>query len=280
MLSKEQKALLLPTNDLIFKEIYGKEGNEQITEAFIKAFLDLDIKIDKLEASEPLDIDNIDDKAGILDILVTTKGGTKINLEMQVGTYEGIEEKFCFYGLELFVKSVKKGMQYKEVDKTMAIMILKEDYVKYNNFEEYKLTWHLREEKYHDLILTDKLELCIISLEKIRKKIANGEISDKEKIAIWTKFLLTPKELKEEEMNENKEVKEANEKYNEMLEDEQKSLLAFKRHLDQMERNSLLNNGVQKGKKEVAKKMLIKNKPIEEIIEFTGLTKEEIENLK
>ena len=41
--------------------------------------------------------------------------------------------------------------------------------------------------------------------------------------------------------------------------------------------------GEARGKKqnqiEIAKKMLNKNKPIEEIIEFTGLTKEEIERL-
>ena len=41
--------------------------------------------------------------------------------------------------------------------------------------------------------------------------------------------------------------------------------------------------GREEGKKqnqiEIAKKMLNKNKPIEEIIEFTGLTKEEIERL-
>lgn len=280
MLTDEQKAMLLPTNDLIFKEIYGKEGSEKITEAFIKAFLDLDVKIDKLEDSEPLDIDNINDKAGILDILVTTKTGTKINLEMQVGNLIGIEEKFSYYGLELFVKNIKKGMEYNKVDKTIAVMILKDDYIKYRNYDKYRLSWKLREEDYTHLVLTERLELCIISLEKIKKKVASGEISDKDKIAIWTKFLLTPKALKEEEMDENQEIKEANEKYNGMLEDEKTSLLAFKRHLDMMERNSLKSYGREEAQKEIAKKMLDDNEPIEKIIKFTGLTKEEIEKLK
>lgn len=35
-LSEEQKReALLPTNDLLFKRIYGKEGSEKITEDFI-----------------------------------------------------------------------------------------------------------------------------------------------------------------------------------------------------------------------------------------------------
>lgn len=280
MLTDKQKAMLLPTNDLIFKEIYGKEGSEHITEDFIKAFLDLDVKIEKLEDSEPLDIDNINDKAGILDILVTTKVGTKINLEMQVGNLIGVEEKFSYYALELFVKNIRKGMEYNKVDKTIAVMILKDDYIKYREYDKYRLSWKLREETYTNLVLTEKLELCIISLEKIKKKVALGEISDKDKIAIWTKFLLTPKALKEEEMADNQEIKEANEKYNGMLEDEKTSLLAFKRHLDMMEKNSLKSFGKEEAQKEIAKKLLEREMPISDIIEITGLTEEEIEELK
>lgn len=45
-----------------------------------------------------------------------------------------------------------------------------------------------------------------------------------------------------------------------------------------------MEQGIKEGSKqnsiEIAKKMLEKNKEISEIIEFTGLTKEEIESLK
>ena len=153
---------------------------------------------------------------------------------------------------------------------------------------------------YHDLILTDKIELYIISLEKIQKKITSGEISDKEKIAIWTKFLLTPQALKEEEMDANKEIKEANEKYQEMIADDETRCLAVKRHLALMEIAAAKNDGYQEGiekgkelglkegkdigkmdgKQEIAKNMLKKKMDLELIEEITGLTKEEIENLK
>ena len=275
---------LRPTNDLLFKRIYGKEGSEQITEAFIKAFLGLEVTIEKLEDSEPLDITSVDTKAGVLDVLATEKNGTKIDIEMQVDNYTGVEERFAFYGLELFTEQFKKGGIYTQANKTIGILILKGDYSKYAKYKDYMLTWQLREKKYHDLILTDKIELCIISLEKIKKRIASGEISDKEKIAIWTKFLLTPQALKEEEMDANKEIKEANEKYQEMIADDETRRLAVKRHLALMEMAAAKNDGYQEGKedrnKEIAKKMLAKNKPIEEIMEFTELTKEEIEKLK
>lgn len=281
ILSEEQKReALLPTNDLLFKRIYGKEGSEKITEDFIKAFLGLDVIIEKLQDSKTLDINSIDKKAGVLDVLVTNKDGTKINLEMQVGNYTNVEERFCFYGFELFTEQFQKGVQYNEASKTIGVLILKGDYSKYKGYEDYILSWKLREEKYHDLILTDKLELCIISLEKIKKKVVNGEISDKDKIAIWTKFLLTPQALKEEEMNENKEVKEAYDKYNEMIDDVEVRRAAFKRQLDIMEKHAAKQDGINETRKEIAKNMLEANEPIDKIIKFTGLTKEEIEKLK
>ena len=274
------KKILLPTNDFIFKGIYGKKGSERITEAFIKAFLDLEVTIDKLEDSKALDIESVEKKASILDVLLTNKDGSKINLEMQVGNYSNLEERFCFYGLELFTEQYKSGMRYEDVNKVLCVIILKDDYAKYANFDKYKMSWRFREEDYHDLILTDRIEFCIISLEKIKKKIANGEISDKEKIAIWTKFLLTPQKLKEEEMEENQEVKQANEKYNEMLVDDNTRRLALKRQLALMEMDSARGDGIKEGKKEDAKNMLKENFDIETISRITGLTKEEIEQLK
>ncbi len=271
---------LLPTNDLIFKRIYGREGSERITEDFIKAFLDLDVKIDKLDNSEPLETDITSEKVGVLDVLATTVEGIRINIEMQVGNYENLEEKIAFYGCELFVKNFKRGQNYNQVQKTIAVIILKDDYKKYKEYEEYRLKWNLREEKYHDLILTKNLELYIISLDKIRKQIAKGSVKEKDKVAIWTKFLLTPKELKEEEMEENKEVKEAKKMYNDFLEDDLESLRAAKRHLFLMDQNYLYEELPKQKAKEIAKKMLDSNESIEKIIEYTGLTKEEIEELK
>ncbi len=271
---------LLPTNDLIFKRIYGREGSERITEDFIKAFLDLDVKIDKLDNSEPVETDITSEKVGVLDVLATTVEGIRINIEMQVGNYENLEEKIAFYGCELFVKNFKRGQNYNQVQKTIAVIILKDDYKKYKEYEEYRLKWNLREEKYHDLILTKNLELYIISLDKIRKQIAKGNVKEKDKVAIWTKFLLTPKELKEEEMEENKEVKEAKKMYNDFLEDDLESLRAAKRHLFLMDQNYLYEELPKQKAKEIAKKMLDSNESIEKIIEYTGLTKEEIEELK
>jgi predicted transposase/invertase (TIGR01784 family) len=114
----------------------------------------------------------------------------------------------------------------------------------------------------------------------------------------WLAYLscgLNKDELEELfKMNENK--KEVNEIVEKVLasEDIQQELM-YRRldaNLDFLKRQRAYENGVEEGKKqgieegskekqlEMAKKMLNKNEPIEKIIEFTGLTKEEIENIK
>jgi len=282
------KEELLPTNDWVFKRIYGREGSERITEDFIKTFLDLDVKLEKLENEKTMDVDITSEKAGRLDILATTVTGTRINIEMQMWNLKDIKERLSYYGCELYAGSMKKGIKYKDVKKSISVMIVTGEISSYKEYDDFRFKYNIREENYHDLLLTNNLEFYIISLEKIKKQIAEGRIKDKEKIAIWTKFLLTPQELKEEEMSENKEVKEANELYNEFLMDENERLNAVKRHIYMMDMNSLRNEGREEGlmegeknkAKEIAKKLLEENISLEIIIKTTGLTKEEIEELK
>ena len=86
---------------------------------------------------------------------------------------------------------------------------------------------------------------------------------------------------------ENKEIKEAEERYNVLTGDAELKRLAEVRLMSQLEGASAKKvareEGRQEGHKEksieIAKKMKSKNMPIEEIIELTGLTKEEIESL-
>jgi predicted transposase/invertase (TIGR01784 family) len=87
------------------------------------------------------------------------------------------------------------------------------------------------------------------------------------------------------EMNEN--IKEVNEIVEKVLasKDIQQELM-YRRldaNLEMLKKRKLYEDGKEQGSKEekisMAKKMLNKDEPIEKIIEFTGLTKEEIEKL-
>ena len=56
---------------------------------------------------------------------------------------------------------------------------------------EYVTKWKIREEKYSKLILTNDLELYIISLEKAK----NSTKNKKEELYNWLKFINNPREV-------------------------------------------------------------------------------------
>ena len=92
-------------------------------------------------------------------------------------------------------------------------------------------------------------------------------------------------------MEESKEIKEAVEKLDSLSEDERMQRIADLREKAILDEKAIyakglddgiktgLEEGIKSGKKEIAKKMLQKCIPLEEIAEITGLTKETIEKL-
>ena len=125
-------------------------------------------------------------------------------------------------------------------------------------------------------MLTDKLEIHIIELEKIEER--NQESNDK--LLDWLYFLINPNSRRvKEKMAENEELKEAKEKLDKITEDARMQQLAWWREKAIYEENTRINSFYRKAKKEDAKKMKEEKIPIETIMRITGLTKEEIEKL-
>ena len=156
----------------------------------------------------------------------------------------------------------------------------------------YHTKWQILDTKTCRKILTDKLEIHIIELEKIKK----SNIKEKDKLLDWLEFLINPdSERMVKVMQENEAIKEAKDKLDKISEDGKMQQLAWWREKAIYEENSLKYEGekigMEKGKiagrtegkklakLEIAKKMKDNNMPIEDIIEFTELSKEEIENL-
>ena len=70
----EKEKLMVPTNDYVFKRLFGHKGNEEITKGLIKAILKQDIKSITLDENPILEKDLQDDKIGILDIKAKLDG--------------------------------------------------------------------------------------------------------------------------------------------------------------------------------------------------------------
>jgi predicted transposase/invertase (TIGR01784 family) len=133
------------------------------------------------------------------------------------------------------------------------------------------------------------LDLVILELGKAKRLLKRGELKTEGHLKDWIKFFVVPNEVMEEnEMDDlDERIKKAYEELQNVNLTEQEEITAERRYMNLLcQKNSKegdINYGKQEGKREtqleIAKKMKAKNKPIEEIMEFTELTKEEIEKL-
>ena len=157
-----EKQLLNPKIDYVFKRIFGRVGNEEITTALIQAITKTKISDLKLDNSTILERDIIDDKIGILDIKGKIDNNINCNIEMQVADRKNAEKRIMFYWSKEYAGSIKKGQDYNKLEKTICILIIDYELKKLEKIPKYITKWNLREEEYGKIILTDVLELYII----------------------------------------------------------------------------------------------------------------------
>ena len=279
MVQEKNKKTLSPKLDVVFQALFGEVGNERITKAFLQEILKE--KIDKIElnVNPILRRETIEDKMGVLDVAAKINNKQNVDIEMQMISNEKLPERILYYWARLFSKGIKKGEDYEKLEKTIAILITNEKIEKFEKLK-YHTEWKIFEKENKKEMLTDKLEIHIIQLEKIEER--SQESNDK--LLDWLYFLINPNSRRvKEKMAENEELKEAKEKLDKITEDARMQQLAWWREKAIYEENTMLNSSYKKGRKEEklenARKMKEKNIPIETIIEITGLTKEEIEEL-
>ena len=154
--------------------------------------------------------------------------------------------------------------------------------------------WTLCETKNPEKILTDKIEIHIIELAKVRSTYEQNKGNKK---AQWMLFLDDPNSKEVQEiMKENEEVKEAVVEVHKMTEDEklqrladlrQKAIMDEKAYLETAKRKGL-KEGLEEGEKigfEKGKKLGRKEAKKENSLEIAkellkrGITKEEVANI-
>ena len=271
------------TNDYIFKNIFGKQGNENILKELLISILDIQIKEIEILHDVHLERETQENKEGILDIKATLNNNIIVNIEMQVRNEHNMIDRSLYYWSKLYSKSLSKKQDYVETNKTIAINILD-----YNIFEEgpYHEKCMIKRE-YNNEILTGDLELHFIQIPKCKKE------KIKTTLDFWIRFISN---IKDEEVEKMKgeiseetwnAVKEVQEEYWRIMADPEMSAIAELREKSIMDRKFAMAHarkvGIEKGEKnktiEIAKKMKQINMSIDQIEEVTGLSKEEIEKM-
>lgn len=267
------KKMLSPKLDIVFQALFGDVGSEKITGKFLQSILKQEVSEVDLSQNIVLRREQEDDKLGILDIIAKVNEKEYCNIEMQLVDTGEIRERILYYWSKIYARQLEKGQKYRELEKTIVILIA--------NFEikgledlKYHTEWKIMDKETQKVILTDKFELRIIELPKIKEE-------EQEELIDWLLFLENPQsERVKTKMEENEELKEAVEKLEGMSEDDYMQRIADLREKAILDYNSGMGNalrkGIKKGKLETAKKMLEKGMDIDTIIEVTGLSKEEI----
>ncbi len=278
-----------PKIDYVFKRIFGYQGNEEITTALLSSILKKQISNLQLDCNPILEKDLLDDKVGILDIKAKIDDCINCNIEMQVVDKKNIEKRILFYWSKMYNMSIKEGDDYAKLEKSIAILITDYELEGLKEIEKYITKWNIREEEYQKIILTDVMEIYIIELPKFERY--KGK-TDK-KLNSWVKFIENPEVV---DVKENKEVSRAKKVLEEISQDEHERYLAELRQKYIMDQKAIedagfdkgfkageqhgMQQGIQQEKIAIVKNMKKQNIDIETICKVTGLTIEEIKNIK
>ena len=292
-----------PTNDYVFKRIFGKRGNEDITRDFIEKTTGIKYETIKLDDTPILESDLIGNKMGVLDVRVIANKKNNIDLEMQVAQNDYIADRILWYWAKMYSTSINSGESYDSTKKTKCILIADFKLKQLTEIPEFRTRWKIREEKYTNIVLTDKLEIVIIELSKLE----NNSKEDKE-LQYWCEFIKNPEKVSNSIMEKNENIKKAKEELEKINADEKERRLAELREKAILDELAIKKTGYEEGKEagikegmkagkeagikegirsgekakqiEIAKKMIEKNTDIKFISEVTNLTMEEIKALK
>ena len=300
----KKKELLKPKYDVVFQALFG-ENRENITQSLISDILGEQIEIIDIKADDTIIREYPSDKSGRLDLKTKFQDGTICQIEMQMSDDKDTIKRILYYWSKTYSKQLKRGEYYKDLKKTIGIIITNYEVKELKGIEELDTKWQIINNKNDKRLLTEDLELRIIEIPKAERILEKDRYN---RIAQWLIFLDNPNtERVEEIMKENKEVKKANRVLYEMSEDEKLQRLAELREKWDLDERSARQNAIDEGleeglkqglqqglqqgieqglkegkreqKIEIAEKLKEMNMNIDDIQKATGLTKEEIEKL-
>ena len=300
-LTKENKKYNLK-NDIIFKAFFARKGNEIFLIDFLEALLNIKIKTIKINEEVNLEQLSVDEKGGRLDLQAKLDDGVIVNIELQIKNNFNIKERTTVYSSKVISREVARGSDYKDVSKVIMINILGYNLLE---FDEYISETVIVLNKHRDYEMLKGIKWYFIELPKFRKK--NPDLNNK--IDQWMYFIDdSNKEAVKMAENKNQVLKKARKELDYLTGDAAVRRWAELRDKWEMDDYFIKKYAKEEGekigrkigekkgekigekrgekigekrsKKEIAKKMLEKGMELKEIIEITGLSEKEIEDLK
>ena len=278
-----------PKIDIAFKKLFGTEENKDLLISLINSIVSEEDQVQEITLLNPYNPKNFhNDKLSILDIKAKSKAGKRFNIEMQIADEANYDKRALYYWAKLYTEQLKESEDYKRLNKAIGIHIL--NFTSVTENDQYHNTFHITEKNSGERYFRD-LELHTIELKKFKP----NEITEidqllkkiKKPIDIWIAFLTKydllnknnlPTAINKPELNKALNVIDAM-----SFDDEEKDAYEGRLKWIRVETGILdreYEKGIEKGKIEIAKKMLAKNKSINDIAELTEFSIEQINQLK
>lgn len=276
---------LSPKADLTFKLVFAE--HKDLMMSLLNALLPLaeDAPITYIEYETPeMAPDRKDGKNSIVDVRCKDAKGRHFLVEMQMSWDEEFKKRVIMNASKAVMKQVGRAELYTLIQPVFSLNLLNE-----------KMKGEAPEEFYHDYAILnvdhpecslDYLRFVFVELPKFQPR----NIMEKKMAVLWLRFLT---EINEDTVEAPADLLE-NEEISKALSIVEKSamseaqLYAYERFWDAVNNEHVLmegrykdgiEKGIEKEKLEAAFRMKVKNYPLEDIEEITGLTPEEIEAL-
>jgi predicted transposase/invertase (TIGR01784 family) len=268
------------TNDIAFRKIFGNENKKEILISFLNAVLKLEgaKRIVWVEILNPYQLPRIaGSKATILDVRAKDQTGNAYIVEMQVTDKKGLDKRITYYSAKGYASQLDMSEDYYKLKPVIFIGILDFEYLESSNY----LSRHLildSETQEHKL---KDLEFSFIELPKFNKKQEELQtLVDK-----WIFFIKNAKNL--EVIPENVDDPGLKSAYLEAdrhtwtREEREDYEYARMRETDEEAEKLLIEERAKWSKQiEIAKNCIVKGYDNQVIADITGLTPEEVEQLR
>jgi predicted transposase/invertase (TIGR01784 family) len=276
--------LLHPSNDFVFKRIFGSEENKDVLLAFLnRTFTEAGRPpLKEITLLNPYtDKDAPLDKQSIFDIWARTEAGEHINVEMQLFNKYDIEKRTLYYWGKRYSAQLQEGQTYKTLKKCVTINILNYSFLPNDIYHN---TFHLKEDL-TAIQLIDDIEIHFIELPKL-----DGMALPKHSGLInWLFFLKGTDKTNWEVLQMNEPtIKKAMSTLEFLSQDSEARIRYEERqkylHDEASAMEWAMDNGLEKGERrkalEIAKNLLKEGLAIDLISKATGLSEKEILSLK
>lgn len=275
------------TNDIAFRKIFGKDSKKKSLISFLNAVIDLpqNEQIIDVEITNPYQLEKLSGgKSTIVDVKAKDEKGNLFIVEMQIAEFDFFHKRILYYTSQSYVAQLDAGVAYKKLKPVYFIGILEFEIAQNPHyFSRHKvLDVETKEQVIQDV------EFNFIELPKFNKTIDQLTTH----IDQWTYFIKNAENLTIiPESVQDEGLKEAYTAANQQnwtkleLEDYLRAALSEQDEIGRIEfaERRAAKKAAKQAEIEIAMKigkaMKTKGYTIELIIELTGLTKEQIENL-